>query len=53
MVGLVNEHIGGLKVPLRVFLLQGSRQKAVAERHALPSGVWGTSVFCPPVMVYH
>ncbi len=39
MVGLVNGHIGGLEVLLRAVLLQGSRQKAVAERHALPSGV--------------
>jgi hypothetical protein len=43
MVGLVNEPVGGLKVLLRAFLLQGSRRKAVAERHALPCGVSG---FC-------
>ena len=41
MVGLVNGPVGGLKVLLRLFLLQGSRQKAVAERHALPCGVSG------------
>ena len=43
MVGLVNRHIGGLKVTLRAFVLRGSRRKAVAERHALPCGVSG---FC-------
>ena len=43
MVGLVNGPVGGLKVLLRAFLLQGSRRKAVAERHALPCGVSG---FC-------
>jgi len=43
MVGLVNRHIGGLEVLSRAFLLQGSRQKAVAGRHALPCGVLG---FC-------
>ena len=43
MVGSVNGHIGGLEVLLRAFLLQGSRQKAVAGRHALPCGVSG---FC-------
>jgi hypothetical protein len=41
MVGLVNGPVGGLKVLLRAFLLQGSRRKAVAERHALPYGVSG------------
>jgi len=35
IVGLVNGHARGSKVTLRAFLLQGSRQKAVAERHAL------------------
>ena len=40
MVGLVKGHVGGLKVYLRALLLQGSRQKAVAERNALPSGVY-------------
>ena len=43
MVSLVNGLIGGLEVLLRAFLLQGSRQKAVAGRHALPYGVSG---FC-------
>ena len=43
MVGLVNGPVGGLKVLLRAFILQGSRRKAVAERHALPCGVSG---FC-------
>jgi len=39
MVGLINGIVGSLKVYLRELLLQGSRQKAEAERHALPSGV--------------
>jgi hypothetical protein len=43
MVELVKGDIGGLEVPLRAILLQGSRQKAVAGRHALPYGVSG---FC-------
>jgi hypothetical protein len=43
IVGLANGPVGGLKVLLRAFLLQGSRRKAVAERHALPCGVSG---FC-------
>lgn len=43
MVELVDRVLGGLKVLLRAFLLQGSRRKAVAERHALPCGVSG---FC-------
>jgi hypothetical protein len=41
IIGLVNGSVGGLEVLLRAFLLQGSRQKAVAERHALPCGVSG------------
>jgi len=41
MVRLVNEHIGGLEVLLRRFLLQGLRQEAVAVRHALPCVVSG------------
>ena len=43
LVGLVNGPVVGLKVPLREVLVQGSRRKAVAERHALPCGV---SDFC-------
>ena len=39
IVGLVNGLVGSSKVSLRELLLQGSRQKAVAERRALPSGV--------------
>jgi len=46
MVGLVNGHTGGLKLHLRALLLQGSRQKAVAERNALPSGVYGDCISC-------
>jgi len=45
VVWLVDGSVGGLKVLLRAFLLHGSRRKAVAERHALPSGVLGDSVF--------
>lgn len=53
MVRLVNGHVGGLEVLLRAFLLQGSRRKAVAERHALPSRVSGGSVSYSLVMSYH
>ena len=35
MVEVIGRLVGGLKVPLRAFLLQGIRRKAVAERHAL------------------
>jgi len=36
MVMIVDRSLEGLKVPLRAFLLQGLRRKAVAESHALP-----------------
>jgi len=42
VVGLANGRTGGLKVNLRAFLLEGSRQKAVAERYALPCVVLGS-----------
>jgi hypothetical protein len=35
MVELVDGLARGLEVPLRAFLLQGTRRKAVAGRHAL------------------
>jgi hypothetical protein len=53
MVGLVKGLVRGLEVNLRAFLVQGSRQKAVAERHALLGGVSGASVSCSLVMLYH
>lgn len=37
MVGMVDGLVRCLKVYLRALLLQGLRQKAVAERHALLS----------------